>query len=312
MMADRLVFGIDGGGTRSRIALTTLSGKIVCRLEGTSTNPYASDYKDVVSVISSLIDDACTASGHTKGDIIGGCIGNAGLSRPSEKKEFKLHFEKILGEDIPVLLCNDAEILMAGGLGELQGLCLIAGTGSIALGRLSDGRTMRSGGLGWRLGDEGSAWWIAQQAVNRLLRSDEKRDVPTMMRQPLMDFFKITDISQLVPLFNGPKLDKAAIASAAPIVTTAALAGDALASDILYKAAGELIELVSSVVKRLPELESSNLVCAGGVLEHDIVVIEEFRRKLAETLPKVTIQKGKGDALDGALLLARDFVLKSE
>lgn len=311
-MEDRLVFGIDGGGTRSRIAFSTLAGKIVCKLEGSSTNPYASNYKDIASVISTLIDDACTVSGHTKADIIGGCIGNAGLSRPGEKELFKHYFKEMLGSDIPVLLCNDAEILMVGGLGEVQGLCLIAGTGSIALGRLSDGRTVRSGGLGWRLGDEGSAWWIAQQAVNRLLRSEEQRDFSTIMRQPLMEYFKITDVTQLVPLFNGPVLDKSTIAGAAPIVSTAAVSGDALATDILQKAAVELVDLVVSVVKRLPELESSSLVCAGGVLEHDTIVIDEFSRFLSIRLPNVTLQKGKGSALDGSLVLARDFVQKGE
>ena len=311
-MADRLVFGIDGGGTRSRIALSTLTGKIVCKLEGSSTNPYASTYKDIASVISTLVDDACKISGYAKTDIIGGCIGNAGLSRPIEKEAFKHYFEKMLGADIPVLLCNDAEILMAGGLGEVQGLCLIAGTGSIALGRLSDGRTMRSGGLGWRLGDEGSAWWIAQQAINRLLKSKEERDLPTIMCKPMMEYFSVTDVSQLVPLFNGPELDKGTIAAAAPIVTSAAMAGDALASDILHTAAVELVELVASVVKRLPELGSSNLVCAGGVLEHDTIILDEFHRTVSLQLPGVTIQKGKGSALDGALLLARDFVLQGE
>lgn len=312
MMADHLVFGLDGGATRSRIALSTLAGRIVCRLEGPSTNPYASTYKDIASIISSLIDEACKVSGYANRDIIGGCIGNAGLSRPSEKEMFKHYFTEMLGPDIPVLLCNDAEILMAGGLGEVQGLCLIAGTGSIALGRLADGRTMRSGGLGWRLGDEGSAWWIAQQAINRLLRSEEQRDLPTTMSQPLMEYFKVTDITQLVPLFNGPELAKGTIAAAAPIVTSAAMAGDALATDILHKAAVELVELVVSVVKRLPELGSSNLVCAGGVVEHDTVVLDEFHRIVSIQLPSVTIQKGKGSALDGALLLARDFVLQGE
>lgn len=311
-MTSPVVFGIDGGGTRSRIALATPSGEILSKLEGRSTNLYASDPKEVFPILKTLIQDVCKISGHTIADIAGGCIGNAGLSRPTEKATFQHFFQQLLGAETPVLLCNDAEILMAGGLGDIQGLCLIAGTGSIALGRLSDGRTMRAGGLGWRLGDEGSAWWIAQQAVQRSLRSKEQREMPTSMLSPLMEYFKLNDPNQFVPLFNGSVLDKAAIAGAAPIVTAAAITGDELATDILHIAAAELVGLIDSIVKRVPELESSSLVCAGGVLEHDTIVLPEFRRKLHQLLPKITIQKSKGDALEGALLLARNGIQKRE
>jgi hypothetical protein len=56
------------------------------------------------------------------------------------------------------------------------------------------------------------------------------------------------------------------IASAAPLVTIAAQDGDPLALDILHRAADELYGLVASIVRQLPELGSSRLVNAGGVL----------------------------------------------
>lgn len=307
-MADRLVFGIDGGGTRSRIAVATMSGEILCRLEGGSTNMYASHAEQVAYVLRGLIEDACSSCGCKVSDLAGGCIGSAGLSRPEEKAKFRALFTDLLGSDVPVQLCNDAEILLVGGVGALQGICLIAGTGSIALGRLADGTLVRSGGMGWRLGDEGSAWWIAQESVRRMLRSEEQRDLPTGMCEPLLEHFGVRESWEMIPLFNTIGLDKGTIASAAPLVTKAALQGDPLALDILGQAAKELLSLVSSIIIRLPALSDARLVCAGGVMEHDRIVVSEFRRLLADTFPSVKLEEASGTALDGALRLAREAV----
>ena len=309
MLKTELIFGIDGGGTRSRIALATLSGEVIYTLEGRSTNAYASD-NDMQKTITDLINNACLKAGVSITSLIAGCLGNAGLSRPNEKVQFKRYFESFLGKDVPVLLCNDAEILLAGGAGGVQGLCIITGTGSIALGRDADGMLIRAGGLGWRLGDEGSAWWIAQQGVQRTLRSLEGRDLETSLLQPLLSYFRLERTEDFVALFNGTKLDKACIAAVAPLVTRAGLEGDLLALDILHEAANELVSLVVSVVRRMPKLSDACLVYAGGVLQHDQVVMPKFAEQLSNVYPDMILTKGKGDALDGAVLLAKDALKK--
>jgi N-acetylglucosamine kinase-like BadF-type ATPase len=58
---------------------------------------------------------------------------------------------------------SDAEAAYLGALGERAGVVLLAGTGSIALGRDARGNWTRAGGLGPLLGDEGSAFWIGRE-----------------------------------------------------------------------------------------------------------------------------------------------------
>ena len=67
----------------------------------------------------------------------------------------------------PIGLCsvNDGDLVVAAGTPEGWGVGLIAGTGSIAVGRAPDGRTARAGGWGHLIGDEGSAYGVVLDAL---------------------------------------------------------------------------------------------------------------------------------------------------
>lgn len=61
-----------------------------------------------------------------------------------------------------VTVLSDAEAAHLGALGGRPGLLVLAGTGSIVLGRGARGRWVRAGGLGPLLGDGGSAFAIGR------------------------------------------------------------------------------------------------------------------------------------------------------
>jgi N-acetylglucosamine kinase-like BadF-type ATPase len=61
-----------------------------------------------------------------------------------------------------VVVVSDVEAAYLGALGARPGVLLLAGTGSIALGRDRGGRFARAGGLGPLLGDDGSAFAIGR------------------------------------------------------------------------------------------------------------------------------------------------------
>src|SRR3990170_4028059 len=61
-----------------------------------------------------------------------------------------------------VTVLSDAEAAHLGALGGRPGLLVLAGTGSIVLGRGARGRWVRAGGLGPLFGDGGSAFALAR------------------------------------------------------------------------------------------------------------------------------------------------------
>ncbi|MDD3997133.1 MAG: BadF/BadG/BcrA/BcrD ATPase family protein [Sphaerochaetaceae bacterium] len=298
-----MIFGIDGGGTRSRLQIRTVpSGDLLSSVEGGCTNLYALEYEHVEQNLLDLIREGCAQAGIDPTSLQSGCIGSAGLDRIDEKAKFAEICKHILPTDCELTLCNDGEILLVGASGSLKGYCLIAGTGSFALGRDLLGTTVRAGGLGYMLGDEGSAVWITMQALNRSLRSIEGRDLNTRLMKALLEYFKLISPSDFIRLTHY-HFNKANFAAFSPIVTKYAAEGDELANDILEKAVQELVALVESVHQRL-KLAAPILVLSGGVLEHDKIIQPLFRQLLNKRLPDVQIIKPIGNAVEGACMIA--------
>jgi N-acetylglucosamine kinase-like BadF-type ATPase len=303
-MSEAFYFGIDGGGTYSRLAIVDSGGRVLAQAKAGSTNIYSVSKQEVLANLETLLDSALNAGGLQKTDLAAGCLGSSGLGRPGEVEIFRGFFGALLGPGFPVTLCSDGEILLCGGLRGLEGYCLISGTGSLALGRSSAGRLVRVGGHGYMLGDEGAAAWIGKTAIARVLRSGEDRDLETAMLGDILAFCELKECSDLIRYVHHDA-DKAKIAALAPVVTVAARKGDPLALDILSIGAAELALLVRSVLARSPWISRREMVLAGGVIEHDEILAGKLRTMLAEEFPDLILSEPRGTALEGACILAR-------
>ncbi len=298
-MASYYYFGLDGGGTHSRLAVCSESGLVVKTVTGGSTNIYGTRKEDVYQNLKNIFEQISAFK-----PLRGGCIGSAGLGRRLEQGIFREMLDTIIPQ-VPVYLCGDGEIFLVGALSDFEGYGLISGTGSLALSRTAGGMVKRAGGYGYLLGDEGSAYWIAHQALVRSIRSLEKRDLVTDMLPSLIQACSLSEPEELINFVQN-KATKADIARLAPLVSQFALQKDPLAMDILTDAAKELVLLVESVQN--PMISNNQLVVAGGVLDHDQIVRPLFNDLLHQRLPDLRLIPSKGSALDGACLLGRSQV----
>ncbi len=137
-------------------------GTILSRAEADGSNYHvvgADRTKQILAdLIVALLDQADVAPDSQ----IAYCLGMAGLGRESDQAVINNICDGI-GLDRRRILTHDAEIALVGGLGKLEGVILISGTGAIAYGQTADGRSARSNGWGHLLGDEGSGYfnWVA-------------------------------------------------------------------------------------------------------------------------------------------------------
>ncbi len=228
------------------------------------------------------------------------CMGVAGAGRAEEQAQ--LHaWCKQLGIAEHVTIHGDATLVLAASLGDLpaiqlpslcrdsiSGVALISGTGSMAWGCNGIDRQARCGGWGFLLGDEGSGYWIALNALQFVCRSVDGRAVKTSLLPALLDRLGIAEPSQIVARIYGERLSRDEIAALAPTVLQHA-AHDEVAASIVERAADSLAELVLSVARQL-ELEAPlPLAYAGGILCNSLALQLNLDKRLAFLKPSVSI-----------------------
>jgi N-acetylglucosamine kinase-like BadF-type ATPase len=199
----------------------------------------------------------------------------------------------------------------AGSLGGEDGINIVAGTGSIGYGERK-GKSARAGGWGEVIGDEGSAYWVAVKGLAAFSKASDGR----LTRGPLYAAFRAhlnlaADIDLCSLIMGEHALSRQEVAALSPLVTEAALNGDPVASAICYRAGSELAAIAHAIRHALGYLpdDKAALSYSGGLLENSVVVLDAFRRQLADA-GGYRIERPKHSASYGAALyamrLARD------
>jgi len=172
------------------------------------------------------------------------------------------------------------------------GIAMIAGTGSIGFGINKRGERARSGGWGWIIGDEGSAYWIAIKALNAVSRAYDGRGEKTILSKKLKEYFSIdNELEILTKIYKEMGGEVKEIAKIAKIVDEAANEGDIIARRIMEEAGKELALCVLSIAKRL-NMEKDEIIVGGiGGVYKSKHVRRIFHKLLEENLPNAEIRE---------------------
>jgi len=307
------VIGVDGGGTKTLARLVRLkptsadANKPLSELATHSTgasNPHSNPEATVRERLQALLTELCAKANVAASDVTAICLGMAGCDRPYER-------DLLTGIVTPVLakarvrVVNDAMTALVGGVGALDGLMVISGTGSIALGARGPERVVRAGGWGHFLDDAGSGFMLGKEALRRICRSHDHRDPETELTRLVLEHLGLGSPPDLIGWLTRINADKATVASLSRFVLECAEEGDPTAYDIATEQARELV-LAANTVRRLLFDDVSNVpvVAGGGNLTNNPFYRQLFAEGLAKAHPSLKLIEAKGDAVDGAVLLA--------
>jgi glucosamine kinase len=193
-----------------------------------------------------------------------------------------------------VVYAHDATIACIGAHAARDGGIVIVGTGSVGFAVVG-GREIRIGGYGFPISDEGSGADLGLHSIRMALRAYDERAVGTSLTREVMMRFHNEPFEAVAWMDHATATDYATFA---PLVMRHADAGDPVARRIVRDAAEQIDELV----RRLAEHGASRIALLGGLASSmQPWLAPDVQRRLVPV---------EGDAVDGALHLARRAVMK--
>lgn len=294
--------GVDGGATKTLAIAADELGSALGVFEAGPSNYHIVGLDGAVENVNKAIKGAIAPAGAQVADVV--VLGLAGMDTAYD---FKLFEERAVPSiaGVKVFVRHDAEIALVGAtLGE-PGVIVIAGTGSVAGARNRRGDYARCGGWGYLVGDEGSAFYIAREALRATLWAFDGRGEPTELVDEIVRALGISSPDEILRKVYVERMSVNEIARLAPIVTELARRGDRVARRIVEDAAEQLALHVTALVKRLGMAGEQPIKVApvGGVFRAGTVVLEPFRRHLERSF-RVELVKPELPPVAGALLLS--------
>ena len=308
-MKPHVLVGIDGGGTKTHVlARRSDSSQIVFEQRFGSSNYQSIGAAGLQEVLTEILQALRGAFGPELDRSVF-VLGMAGVDRPEDA----LEHEKILaaaGYPGRQIVCNDAEIALAGAHDGGPGALLLCGTGSIAMGRTEDGTVVRAGGWGALVSDEGSGYRLGSEALAAALRAHDGSGPSTVLCDEICRTLGIKSLPDMIDVIylTGDGLPVSAISSLAPLVTVNC-ASDAVCRDIVARQAELLCDLVQAVRNRI-RLPRVDLTLGGSLLLKSMEYRAAFDECIARRLPDIRITKPQCDAPHGALRLAAQALEK--
>lgn len=294
----KYMIGVDGGGTKTEAIAFDQDGNELVR--GTSSfGNLLIDFEEALLHIMEAIDQCQKVL--INGHCICICLGLAGISG-ANTNELILRLKKKYGIKIEVL--NDAMIAHAAVLKGKDGILTIGGTGAICIGKKGE-MYEYSGGWGHILGDEGSGYWIALQALKKMAMQFDQGVRPCPLSLNIQNQFQLLTPSHIKSLVYTSSKDK--VAEIAPLVIREARNGNDDAHEIMMQAGKELARITVDVYNKMQFKFVTPIAVSGSILHLVPEIYAGFKKCCVENMEGVTFISQTEMVVKGAYYLMRDI-----
>ncbi len=290
-MAATFYLGVDGGGTRCRARLETAEGQVLGQgLSGPASMRFG--FEAARESIMAATRQALSEAGLTEGalaDTYAG-IGLAGTGQLGARAALEAWRHPFAGAWFE----GDGYLAYLGAFGGGDGGIVVCGTGSIGI--TYDEHTIRVGGYGFPVSDEGSGAHIGLNAIRYALRTLDGRAKSTEFANEILERFSSDPAVVIRWSETASATDYAAFAA---IVIKHAAAGEPAATNLLRDAAVHIAGLVEAVLAR----GAPRVALVGGLVD--------FLKPYIPPATAARLTEPTADAMAGGILLAKRKLQKA-
>jgi N-acetylglucosamine kinase-like BadF-type ATPase len=239
------IIGVDGGGTKTEAtAYNLIDEKLATYTAGPGNLAvnFAGSIKNITLAISQCMQSI--NNNGIPGDCKGIYLGIAGSEVGSNIRLLESVINSAFHCHVEVV--HDSELAHAAIFQGQDGIITIAGTGSVSYGRVL-GKTDKTGGWGHVLGDEGSAYWIALEALKRMTVEQDLGLGPSALSLKILAYLDVVSVDAMKEFVHSA--GKYEIANVAKLVVEIGQAGASDALTILDRAGFELAQMTVRLYK---------------------------------------------------------------
>jgi glucosamine kinase len=303
-----LVLGADGGGTKTLGLLCTPDGTVLSRRIVGASNVNVVGFDGAAKNLFELIEGCCADASHSLDDLRSLVFGLAGAGREENRRQLLERVCALAGRALPITIETDARIGLEGAFEGKPGVVIIAGTGSVVIGKNTSGELLTVGGWGRAFGDEGSGYFLGLEALKSLTLQYDGRGGSKMLAETLSKEFGLNTRENIIAAVYQEKFE---IPKVAPFVLQAAEHDDEVALRILHSGARELTEQARILVERMNVAGKIGLAFFGGLIERKNVYSNMLTAKIRERIPSVEITLPARSPAEGAVLMALQQLLRA-
>lgn len=297
------VLGIDGGGTKTTGIIADEFGNVYIHAVTGRSNPNTLQQVEFEEVICGLTRELKSQNEAIFAQLSVCFAGIAGVGESGRDVEVAALLARELPASTKITVRNDAfNALYSGTLGG-PGIVQIAGTGAVTLGINESGKVARSGGWGYLFDDEGSGFYLGNEALRAVFRSFDSRGPATSLTDRVTEYFAVQNVPDIIGKVYGKEHPRSVIAPLARLVMQEAQADDEVSKEIVEKACVEMMHSIEACHRRLfDENHSTAIVLSGGVFTDVDLFASRFRELARQSIPHIVFQSTQVPPVGGAVL----------
>ncbi|WP_262057454.1 N-acetylglucosamine kinase [Streptomyces sp. STR69] len=309
-MSSGLLLAVDGGNSKTDLAVLTTDGTVLGRARGGGFRPQAVGLDAAMDVLAALRAEAMAAAGVGADTVVDGITAFlAGADLPHEVKALR---EAVGARRWAVTqrVDNDSYAVLRAGAARPWGVGVVCGTGINCVGVAPDGRTTGFAALGRISGDWGGGIDMGTSALWHAARAEDGRGAPTALRAAVTGHFGLAAVADVTAALHSGDLPALRLSELCPAVFAARDDGDEIATELVERLAAEIARMALTVLCRLqlatapdPEVVLGGSVLAAGHRSF----LDDIERRLTEAVPGVRPVVCTQPPLLGAALAALDL-----